>query len=65
MSKDVSDKLAQLKLNRFISYLVSLDQESLHNVLQHLPDNFEEQEKSCVLPCIKRLFKSIKECCCS
>ena len=68
MAELIKEREGERKLRRFISYLLNLDDnEKLQEVLEHLPDDFENLENESLCMLIKRISKQIlecKSCCC-
>ena len=68
MTHQVSIHEQQQKLNRFMRYLLSLDEAELHNVMQHLPNEFEKEEHQTILEgvikAVGTIFKKCKDNCC-
>jgi hypothetical protein len=59
MTTEISSKEADLKLKRFIAYLIQLDSHEVKDVLHHLPDEFEKIEKETICYHIKQIGKKI------
>jgi hypothetical protein len=62
MSSNLKHQLAEDKMKRFVTYLMSIESNQLEMILKDLPDEFEKLEHETVCELIKRVIKNIMTC---
>ena len=64
MSAQLKNKVAHEKLVRFMTYMLSLESQELHDVMEHLPPEFEKIEKETICDFIRKVCMPKKCCLC-
>ena len=62
MSVEFKEHCRDAKLKRFITFLLELEGKQLKDVLEHLPEEFENLEHETICQMIKRVVGKICRC---